>query len=135
MGGELISAIISQDPRLRNEALRFILQPMSRAEELRIFLAENGYATEKEIKVESEGRIYAVLCVKYTGKAFAHDTRYILLGATPNAENEADRRYAEKLLKVLQTKKDGLAMSVKSNVNTSDIDEKIRCVNEFLMEF
>lgn len=132
MGGELISAILSQDARLKNKALHFILQPMSRAEELRIFLAENGFETETEIKVESEGRVYAVLSVKYTGNSFAYDTRYILLGATPNAENETDKRYAEKLLRVLQTKKDGLAMSAKSDVDTSDVDEKIKCVNKFL---
>ncbi len=135
MGGELISSILSQDPRLKNEELRFILQPMSRAEELRIFLAENGFETEKEVKVESEGRVYAILCVKYTGKSFAADTRYILFGATPNAENEADIRYAEKLLRVLQTKKDGLAMSAKSDIDTLDIDGKIKCVNEFLGNF
>lgn len=132
MGGELIAAILSQDPRLKNEELRFILQPMSRAEELRIFLAENGFETETEIKVESEGRVYAILCVKYTSKAFATDTRYILLGATPNAKNASDIRYAEKLLRVLQIKKDGIAMSAKSDIDTSDIDEKIKCIIEFL---
>ncbi len=132
MGGELISEILSQDPRLKNEALRFILQPMSRAEELRLFLSENGFETESEIKVESEGRVYAVLSVKYTGNPFTADTRYILLGATPNAENEADKRYAEKLIRVLQTKKDGISMSARNGIDTSDIDEKLRCVNEFL---
>ena len=132
MGGELISAILSQDPRLKNQDLHFILQPMSRAEELRIFLAENGFETETEIKVMSEGRVYAVLSVKYTGKSFVPDTLYILLGTTPNAENEADIRYAEKLLRVLQTKKDGLAMSVKYDIDTSDIDGKISCVSKFL---
>ena len=132
MGGELISAILSQDARLKNEAYRFVLQPMSRAEELRIFLAENGFETETEIKVESEGRVYAVLCVRYTGKVFTADTRYILLGATPNAENEADIRYAEKLLHVLQIKKNGVSMSSKTDTDTSDIDAKIKCVIEFL---
>lgn len=132
MGGELISSIIGQDPRLKNEALRFILQPMSRAEELRIFLAENGFETEKEIKVESEGRFYAILQVRYTGKSFSPDTRHILLGVTPNAENEADIRYAEKILHVLETKLSGIKMSAQTDTDTSDIDEKIKCINNFL---
>ena len=94
--------------------------------------ASSQFETEKEIKVESEGRFYAILQVKYTGESFTPDTRHILLGVTPNAENEADIRYAEKILHVLETKLNGVKMSSQTDTDTSDIDEKIRCINNFL---
>ncbi len=132
MGGELIAHILSSDARLKNEGLRFILQPMSRAEELRIFLAENGFETEEEIKTEADGRVYAVLCARYTGVVTKPDIGYVLLGATPNAENVFDIKYAQKLERLLRAKKKGIEMSKSNDIDTSGIDEAIEYITEFL---
>ncbi len=68
MGGELIADIIDRAPHLRAEGINLILQPMSRQEKLREYLASHGF----EIKCESysfdAGKYYVCLLATYTGK-------------------------------------------------------------------
>lgn len=111
MGGELIVKIISQDERLKNSDFRFILQPMTRAEELRTFLAENGFKMLSESKAEGDGRIYAVINACYTGEKYALSRMETLFGVTPAPQNELEIRYAEKEVKRLVTKLIGLENS------------------------
>lgn len=67
MGGELISDIISRDERIRKDNIALVLQPMTRAETLRRWLAENGFETVCE-RICTQGRFsYAVMSCKYTG--------------------------------------------------------------------
>lgn len=61
MGGETIAAILAAAPWLREEGVRLLLQPMSRAELLRPWLAENGYAIRGEALVRDKGTIYTVI--------------------------------------------------------------------------
>ncbi|MFR4144599.1 MAG: tRNA (adenine(22)-N(1))-methyltransferase TrmK [[Clostridium] leptum] len=42
MGGEVIASILGAVPWLKETGARLVLQPMTRAEELRRFLAEHG---------------------------------------------------------------------------------------------
>ena len=111
MGGELIVKIISQDERLKDRNFRFILQPMTRAEELRTFLAENGFKMLKESKAEGDGRIYAVINAYYTGERYSISSMETLFGVTPAPQNELELRYAEKEEKRLNTKLIGLENS------------------------
>lgn len=72
MGGELISRILS-DKKAENGKLNFILQPMTKANLLRRFLAERGFEVKKETAV-SEGKFsYAVMKCVFTGKPYAID--------------------------------------------------------------
>ncbi len=107
MGGELIAQIIEQDKRLKNPAYRFVLQPMSRAEELRSYLASNGFEILCEVKVESQDRIYSVITAAYTGKVTQLDDAAALLGFT-KAKTELEIRYAKRVIGVLKTKLNGL---------------------------
>lgn len=67
MGGELISKIIAADERTKTCGAAFILQPMTRAAELRKFLAENGFETDCEKGVKEGRFIYSVIRCHYTG--------------------------------------------------------------------
>ncbi|MCI7767350.1 MAG: class I SAM-dependent methyltransferase [Oscillospiraceae bacterium] len=67
MGGELISRIIAADERAKSCGAAFILQPMSKAAELRRFLSENGFETDCEKGVREGRFIYSVMRCRYTG--------------------------------------------------------------------
>lgn len=67
MGGELISRIIAADERSKSCGAAFILQPMTRAAELRKFLGENGFETDCEKGVKEGRFIYSVIRCRYTG--------------------------------------------------------------------
>lgn len=59
MGGENIAAILARAPWTVGHTL--LLQPQSRAEALRSFLAENGYSIRREALAEDRGTIYPVM--------------------------------------------------------------------------
>ena len=59
MGGETIAAILDAVPWSREKGL--LLQPMSRAEYLRPWLADHGYAVLGETLVEDKGHLYPVI--------------------------------------------------------------------------
>ena len=108
MGGELIVKILSQDERLKSEKLRFILQPMTKPEETRRYLYENGFSVLSETKVISEGRVYAVISAEYSGMITEYSARDLLLGVTPSRDCYADRVFAERLLSSLTVRLSGL---------------------------
>ena len=61
MGGENIAAILSRAPWTADGAHTLLLQPQSRAEVLRRFLSEHGYAIRREALVRERGRLYPVM--------------------------------------------------------------------------
>ena len=62
MGGETIIAILSAAPWTRNGHM-LLLQPMTKAADLRHWLADNGYTFTAECLVEDKGRVYPILTV------------------------------------------------------------------------
>ena len=92
MGGENIAAILSRAPWTAGGGHTLLLQPQSKAEVLRGFLAENGYVIRREALVEDRGTLYPVmeagggkmsltLGQLYGGAALLHDPlgdRYIV---------------------------------------------------------
>lgn len=63
MGGILICEILEARRDLWNSGIRFILQPMTAAEELRKYLEQNGFYIESESLAKEDHKIYQVLCV------------------------------------------------------------------------
>lgn len=66
MGGETIVEILSAADWVKDARLRLILQPMTRAEELRRWLLTNGFAITEERLVRDGHRLYPVMAVAYT---------------------------------------------------------------------
>lgn len=84
MGGEVISGILDRASFLRNDEnkgrIKFILQPMTSEDKLRLYLCENGYNILDEEMVEDKGRIYAVISACFDGVKREYSPAELLLG-------------------------------------------------------
>jgi len=110
MGGELIAKILALSAYSRKSGVRLILQPMTMADKLRLYLAENGYAVLDEKLVEAGGKLYTVLCTEYDGVARTLTPLEASLGQK-NLEHGGAllEAYAKEWEKKLDTKIRGLA--------------------------
>ena len=61
MGGENIVSVLSGAPWTADGGHTLLFQPMTHAEDLRLFLAEHGYAIQREALVQDRGTIYPVI--------------------------------------------------------------------------
>lgn len=61
MGGTLIAKILADSPQMRKEGMRFVLQPMTAEEELRKYLAQNGYKITDERMTREGEKLYTVI--------------------------------------------------------------------------
>ena len=68
MGGELIAEILERAPHLCDGGVNLILQPMTRQEKLRAYLAAKGYSVLCESYSFDAGKHYVCLLATYTGK-------------------------------------------------------------------
>ena len=80
MGGELIAKIIDDAPFVKDERIRLILQPMTKAEILREYLAKNGFSVVSETLSEAVGRQYFTICAEFDGKIRRFEEIEYLLG-------------------------------------------------------
>lgn len=98
MGGELIADIIDGAEWLKSSDKRLILQPMSAVDDLRIYLAQNGFELENEILVNDSGRIYCVMLAAYSGKSITYSPEYPYIGNI-NCDTQIEIEYVSKQLK------------------------------------
>ncbi len=68
MGGELIAAIISACPWVKDAEKLLILQPMTRHEALMRYLYSNGFEVIRQGAALDEGKYYTVIAARYDGK-------------------------------------------------------------------
>jgi tRNA (adenine22-N1)-methyltransferase len=98
MGGETIAAILAQAPFARNETLRFILQPMTAASDLRLWLSENGFVVEEERLAREGKRLYAVLSARFApareGEALTLGERWAGRAPAALSRKQAELRIA-----------------------------------------
>lgn len=67
MGGELIARIVEDAPHLKDTSVRLILQPMTKQEHLRRYLASAGFSTVHERFSFDSGKYYVTMVAEYTG--------------------------------------------------------------------
>ena len=91
MGGELISMLIDRAPFLKNPDIRLILQPMSKQELLREYLAKNGFEIQSERIGSAAGHTYSCICAEYSGKPYKLDLLTLYVGE-PILESESDKK-------------------------------------------
>ena len=96
MGGELIAAIVARAPMLRDAAIRLILQPMTRQEQLRRELSRRGFSVTEERYSAEGNRAYVTLCVQYSGVCTDLSPEEAVLGTERAVTCEAHRAYLER---------------------------------------
>lgn len=107
MGGEMICKILSECTWAKNEKKRFILQPMSKWEELIPFLCREGFEILSQNCCCSGQKIYTVLWVCYTGIPFFCSELYPFLGKLHPDTETADRRFILREIRRLYNKAKG----------------------------
>ena len=111
MGGELIAHILDTSPWVKSRDKRFILQPMTASDDLRKYLAENGYSIIEETLSEQSGKLYVTICCEFTGICEKISEAEALLGKY-NIENNFDslifKKKLERTLKGLKIRIGGL---------------------------
>jgi len=86
MGGELICRIIAEAPWTKNKNIRLILQPMTKQDEVRKFLLDEGYSIVEETLSVDDGKIYQTLCAEYSGVIEKYSPAELVLGRS-NIQN------------------------------------------------
>lgn len=125
MGGELIAAILGRAPWIREETLRFILQPMSHPEKLRAFLYEHGFALLQEETVLDSGRLYTVMLSAFTGHVLSPTLEECYLGRLGESTSPYTPAYLTRQAALLVKRKAGL-----SPEEGEHIDHVIRTLRE-----
>lgn len=127
MGGELISAIISDAPWVRSPRIRLILQPMTRRAELRSRLLSDGFRIEGEVMSEADGRIYQTICAAYGGVTERYTDTELLLGRhNIEAGGELFGRCLRQMIGIFTARRDGRAAA------GADISYEAGVLNELL---
>lgn len=112
MGGENIADILQRAIWTR-ENTTLILQPMSRAEVLRMELSSLGLCTEGEYLVEDSGRLYSILVAR-GGKTYNYSESELYTGRYEQIKKEAlFPTFLKELEKKLLLTCSGLARSAK----------------------
>ena len=100
MGGETIVMILEAAPWVQNEGIRLILQPMTRAEDLRRWLLTHGFSVLEEHLITAGRHLYPVLAAEYTAAPVCEDEVAIYGGFFTAEEGRPYRRMmAEHLLR------------------------------------
>lgn len=95
MGGEVISGIIDRSNLVRSPGVTLLLQPMTGADELRLYLAQNGFEIICEPAVCEHGKVWSVIKAVFSGKACETDPLYLLIGKV-SPKTEAGIKYIKK---------------------------------------
>jgi len=109
MGSTLMVRLLARTPWIQNPQKRFLFQPMSRAEELRVFLCENGFKIQEENACTDEGRVYIALRAAYTGRRGGHSPAYSYIGELPCCEAPEAKLYLSRQHRLLKKRAEALS--------------------------
>ena len=105
MGGETMIHILEQCP-FALDGITLILQPMTKAGELRKWLYSAGFEIDQETAVRDERYLYAVMRANFTGTRIEPDTAQVFLGAMDLTDADC-MAYAERVYAQLCKARDG----------------------------
>lgn len=106
MGGETIAEIIDAWQFAKNKDKHFILQPMTKSDELVKFLYKSGFEIIEQ-RCCKERKIYTVMLVTYTGNIQNVSKEFTYLGKLSPKENPLDREFLQMEIRNLENKAKG----------------------------
>ncbi len=87
MGGEVISGIIERCNWIKSPCYTLFLQPMTAADTLRTYLADNGFSVLGETAVLDSDKLYSVMKIKFDGKRRSLSPEQLYIGTiTPDTD-------------------------------------------------
>jgi tRNA (adenine22-N1)-methyltransferase len=114
MGGDLLGEILLRHRWTRDLALRFILQPMTKAEHLRRVLYREGFALTEEKAVAAGRFVYTVMATAYTGERWEIDDFAAWTGRLAGQRDADSLTYLRRAAARARKKAAGLARSGKA---------------------
>ena len=125
MGGELIRDIIKDCPYLKESGARIIVQPMTKPEVLRNYLASDGFDIEEETLVK-EDKIYEIFSATYSGNKRSLTPADALCGGKKvKCSPELEAEFLLKKAESLKKRKDGLDISGRDSSAESELINEI----------
>ncbi|MTI94801.1 MAG: SAM-dependent methyltransferase [Firmicutes bacterium] len=80
MGGETICSILASGRQLLTEHVYLIIQPMTNSQDVRVWLAENGFHFVQEELVREEKHIYEIIGARFSGKQEDYELLQLAIG-------------------------------------------------------
>ncbi len=108
MGGETIVSILDACPWSKTQDKHYILQPMSKAGDLRRYLCENGFEIEQEKAVKDSDKLYTVMSVFYTGNKTVPSDLFCEIGSVVQNNDEVSRAYIKNRAESILKKAEGI---------------------------
>lgn len=130
MGGELIADILKYSETDLLLGKNLILQPMTRPEKLREFLAINGFTTVKETVVFENNKYFIIIQCEYTKEKTVCFPEKIYLGKLDNNDKTV-RNYIEDRIKQLSFVVKEIKKSESADV-PKEISDQLEAYNSFL---
>ena len=131
MGGDLIARILAAAEWVKDSRYEFILQPMTSVEDLRQYICEAGFYVLKEEAVKSQGRIYTVMKVRYSGEFRPCDALFRYFGLLLETHEEPELIYIKRKFKILKA----LVKKLENVAGKEDTVNEINAVLAQLEEF
>lgn len=133
MGGDLIARIIGNAEWTRDKKYRFILQPMTSADDLRIWLCQNGYKIETEKPVYDAGRLYTVIVCAFSGDKDEMPPEYPYIGEVSPDTAEGEDYFLRQISRI-EKRLLSLERSKTDHPEKNELTEIINAIKERLGE-
>ena len=133
LGGDTIISVLDSAKWTADSSKTLLLQPMSRSENVREYLLNNGFKIEKERVARDGNHLYTIMCVKYFGSEYkTYGEWYKYVGEVTRNRDELSLKYVRRQLDRLRTAADGLMKSrdIKEIEKADHINEIIATIKK-----
>lgn len=104
LSGETIVQILAAAPWVAAENIRLLLVPTARAERLRAWLCESGFALTREQAVIENHRPYTVMTADYTGEEYCPTPLFCEVGVLQHDHSAAAQQIKERRAAYLRSR-------------------------------